>query len=335
LSAPRRSGSTASSTSPCSAHQCPPWALARPEIAPPRGHPAPPRRSIGPRTPPTLARTSYELELLAPDTEQDRRSRTNPAPILPQGALPPSMLESSVVLTLRTTTDSLPSLDAAPPFAAVACAQMPTSPPATSTTPPTPPRLKRRLRPQTRTRGSGDFHHRNAPRRTASTRHHCTKDRPTSTPTRTRGVKRFNFTGREWDGASGMYYYRARWYQPGVGRFASADPLPTAFVRQLRPDVQVPFPQEMSESRYAYVLGNPINRIDPLGLYSCGTGFSDCIATCDTIQIGCVGAAASGALWCGKVNPVILAAAIAFCNSQWAFCRSGCFYQWYSHCGSK
>ena len=34
----------------------------------------------------------------------------------------------------------------------------------------------------------------------------------------------FSYTGREWDGDAGLYYYRARWYDPKIGRFISEDP---------------------------------------------------------------------------------------------------------------
>src|SRR5207245_9548259 len=34
----------------------------------------------------------------------------------------------------------------------------------------------------------------------------------------------FQYTGRENDG-TGLYYYRARYYHPGLARFISADPL--------------------------------------------------------------------------------------------------------------
>ncbi|MEQ9406875.1 MAG: RHS repeat-associated core domain-containing protein [Fuerstiella sp.] len=36
---------------------------------------------------------------------------------------------------------------------------------------------------------------------------------------------RFTFTGREWDRDAELFYYRARWYDAGVGRFISEDPL--------------------------------------------------------------------------------------------------------------
>ena len=35
----------------------------------------------------------------------------------------------------------------------------------------------------------------------------------------------FAYTGREWDPAVGLYFYRARWYDPRAGRFLSEDPL--------------------------------------------------------------------------------------------------------------
>lgn len=35
----------------------------------------------------------------------------------------------------------------------------------------------------------------------------------------------YAFTGREWDPETGLYYYRARYYDPKVGRFLSEDPL--------------------------------------------------------------------------------------------------------------
>jgi RHS repeat-associated protein len=60
---------------------------------------------------------------------------------------------------------------------------------------------------------------------------------------------RLKYTGREDDG-SGLYYYRARYYDPAIGRFISEDPLGFG-----AGDVNF----------YAYVGNNPVNANDPSG----------------------------------------------------------------------
>jgi len=61
----------------------------------------------------------------------------------------------------------------------------------------------------------------------------------------------YGFTGREWDKEIGLYYYRARFYDPKAGRFISKDPI--GFNGG---DVNL----------YRYVGSNPINNTDPTGL---------------------------------------------------------------------
>ena len=61
----------------------------------------------------------------------------------------------------------------------------------------------------------------------------------------------FTYTGREWEPEVGMYFYRARYMDPRLGRFISQDPL--AFSAG---DINI----------YAYVLNAPINYVDPYGL---------------------------------------------------------------------
>jgi RHS repeat-associated protein len=64
----------------------------------------------------------------------------------------------------------------------------------------------------------------------------------------------YSFTGREWDPETGLYYYRARYYDPKSGRFISEDPLPLAERR-------------LSEvGAYPYVGNDPVNSVDPYGL---------------------------------------------------------------------
>ena len=70
-------------------------------------------------------------------------------------------------------------------------------------------------------------------------------------------VQPFTFTGREYDPESGLYYYRARYYDPAAGVFIGKDPI--GF--------------DSGESNlFRYVKNNPVNLIDPFGLYSgpCG-----------------------------------------------------------------
>ncbi|UCF08029.1 MAG: RHS repeat-associated core domain-containing protein, partial [Thermoplasmata archaeon] len=60
---------------------------------------------------------------------------------------------------------------------------------------------------------------------------------------------RYLFTSREWDEETGLYYYRARYYAPEIGRFLSQDPLINSGIVNL----------------YVYVDCDPVNSIDPTG----------------------------------------------------------------------
>jgi RHS repeat-associated protein len=61
---------------------------------------------------------------------------------------------------------------------------------------------------------------------------------------------RYGYTGREWDGETGQYYYRARYYDPTVGRFISEDPIGFA-----AGDTNI----------YRYVGNSPTDFVDPSG----------------------------------------------------------------------
>jgi RHS repeat-associated protein len=61
----------------------------------------------------------------------------------------------------------------------------------------------------------------------------------------------YTFTGREYDAETGMYFYRARYYDPKFGRFVTKDPIGFA-----GGDINL----------YGYVLNDPINSNDPRGL---------------------------------------------------------------------
>ena len=59
----------------------------------------------------------------------------------------------------------------------------------------------------------------------------------------------FLFTAREWDSETALYFYRARYYKPAIGRFLSRDPLGSL------PDANL----------YRYVNNSPQTWVDPAG----------------------------------------------------------------------
>jgi len=61
------------------------------------------------------------------------------------------------------------------------------------------------------------------------------------------------YTGQRLEEDIGLYYYRARWYDPALGRIAQADTL-------------IPEPgNPLAWDRYACVLDNPARYMDPSG----------------------------------------------------------------------
>ena len=72
-----------------------------------------------------------------------------------------------------------------------------------------------------------------------------------TTATGAANTSAYQFTGRENDGATGLYFYRARYYNPTWGRFISEDPIGLAGGVNL----------------YRYGGGNPLQFRDPSGLF--------------------------------------------------------------------
>ena len=66
----------------------------------------------------------------------------------------------------------------------------------------------------------------------------------------------WGFTGEWQDPSLGMLYLRARWYEPEAGRFTQRDPWGG--------DAWQPG----AGNEYNYADGNPVNQVDPTGLYS-------------------------------------------------------------------
>ena len=65
---------------------------------------------------------------------------------------------------------------------------------------------------------------------------------------------RYKYTDQEFDDTTGLYYYKARYYDQVLGRFIQPDPIV--------PDVYDP----QSLNLYSYVLNNPLRYTDPFGL---------------------------------------------------------------------
>jgi len=64
----------------------------------------------------------------------------------------------------------------------------------------------------------------------------------------------FGYTGEMLDAESGLLYLRARYYDPSIGRFISADPY---LGRMAEP---------VTQNRYIYVHNNPLLFVDPSGM---------------------------------------------------------------------
>ncbi len=75
-------------------------------------------------------------------------------------------------------------------------------------------------------------------------------------------ANRYRFSSKEWDAASGLYYYLYRFYDPNLQRWPNRDPI-----------------EELGGlNLYEYVGNSPVDSFDPFGL-KCKT-FKDCWANC-------------------------------------------------------
>jgi len=134
-------------------------------------------------------------------------------------------------------------------------------------------------------------------------------------------VQPYTFTSREFDPETGLYFYRARYYNPDTGRFIHEDPV--RFFGGI--------------NFYVYSSNNPINNVDPDGLFVIniagailGAGLSIGFDVLAGRPIDWGEAAKSAALGAIGVNPilrrVLASAAIGFVDSlvgQFTDCDEG------------
>jgi len=78
----------------------------------------------------------------------------------------------------------------------------------------------------------------------------------------------FRYTGREWDGDTGLYYYRARYYSPEMARFISEDPIGLEGNINMYVYFDNVGNPSVSINLYTYALNNPTNYIDPTGNFA-------------------------------------------------------------------
>jgi len=102
-------------------------------------------------------------------------------------------------------------------------------------------------------------------------------------------VVRYRFAGREYDSESGLYYMRARYYDPATGRWISEDPIGI----------------EGGGNLYAYAGNDPVNFSDPSGLGPCKwamrwiDGAIESVLDCDAEKAGGPGGAGGITIYLG------------------------------------
>ncbi len=109
---------------------------------------------------------------------------------------------------------------------------------------------------------------------------------------------RYLFTGEEFDPETAFYYLRARYYDPGVGRFTSMD--------SFQGNIYDP----KSLHKYVYANGDPVNLVDPSGHFAGVAMAMPSISISISINTAAI---ASAALLLAKVTLAVAGAAVAAC----------------------
>lgn len=95
----------------------------------------------------------------------------------------------------------------------------------------------------------------------------------------------FTFTGREWDSESGLFYCRARFYDPSTGRFLQSDPHPGNVMSPIG-----------LINKYIYAANNPLIFTDPTGQDNFWNGLGQALSVVAGAVAAFYGGAAIAAL---------------------------------------
>ena len=74
----------------------------------------------------------------------------------------------------------------------------------------------------------------------------------------------FLYSGEQYDSALGMYYLRARYYNPATGRFETMDPGKETCCASRASQIGNIF-DPRTLHKYVYAANDPVNRVDPTG----------------------------------------------------------------------
>ncbi len=136
-------------------------------------------------------------------------------------------------------------------------------------------------------------------------------------------IQPYSYTGREYDGETGLYYYRARYYDAHIGRFLSEDPI--GF-------------DAGDQNLYRYVFNNPVNLTDPSGMAPnscenkdcshCFASYGSCTQLAGAFLLGCnVSCGVTAAALPPPANGIFLAVCSGTCTAIARSIVAECFVQ--------